>query len=126
MPLRQPYVVNPNRAGHAPCGTWQAATVDLSKATSRSLKHVEDQRVLAITETSDPRAKVNVDKEDAVREAQPSSVAHALSLALPRTLPRTHGQNCTDRGYPLVRLAAYRIFDRTKATSSISSRVRSQ
>ena len=54
----------------------------LSKATPRSHQHAEDQRVSAITETSDPRAKINVDEEDAIREAQAANVGHALSLAL--------------------------------------------
>jgi len=36
----------------------------------RSLQHVNDQRVFGIAESPDPRPKVHVDKEDAVREAQ--------------------------------------------------------
>jgi hypothetical protein len=58
------------------------ATEQESRPSSRSLKHAEDQRVFAITETSDPRAKIHVDKEDAIREAQPVNLGHVRSLAL--------------------------------------------
>jgi len=42
--------------------------------TSRSLQHVDDQRVFARPEWLDSRPEVNADKEDAIREAQTMNV----------------------------------------------------
>jgi hypothetical protein len=65
---------------------------------------VEDQGIFAIAESSDPRAKIDVDKENAIRQAQPVNIRHGVSIA-PRTCTskrRAHGQKSTDRGYPLA------------------------
>ena len=72
---------------------------------SRGMHDVEDWGIFAIAESSDPRPKIDVDKENAVRQAQPVNVRHGASIAL-RTYTskgRAHGQKSTDRGYPLSR-----------------------
>src|SRR5208337_4822664 len=72
---------------------------------SRGMHDVEDQGIFAIAESPDPRPKIDVDKENAVGQAQAVNVRHSVSIA-PRTYTsrgRAHGQKSTDRGYPLVR-----------------------
>ena len=64
---------------------------------------VEDQGIFAIAESSDPRPKIDVEEENAVRQAQAVNVRHGVSIA-PRTYTskrRAHGQKSTDRGYLL-------------------------
>ena len=68
---------------------------------------VEDQGIFAIAESSDPRPKIDVDKENAIRQAQPVNIRHGVSIA-PRTYTlkgRAHGQKSTDRCYPLLAAA---------------------
>src|SRR5208337_1400711 len=57
---------------------------------------VEDQGIFAIAESADPGPKIDVDKENAVRQPQPVNVRHGVSIA-----PRTY----TSREEPTVREA---------------------